>query len=80
MSIIRAHWGLVKTRRRGVQNMQAFYVDDKFVGTSVADVKKKLSDVPLRVLRLACDRTKAYDVDCKVYKDNGKWEFKEMVY
>lgn len=78
--IIRAHWGMVRTARRGVQSMQVFYVNDKSVGTRVSDVKAKLPDVPLRVLREACNETKTWDEDYTVLQKDGKWVAEKVVY
>ena len=56
---IDAHWSLVR-QKNGVQSVQTFHVDDKFIGTTVQQVYAKLSShgITKKVISLACSMAK----------------------
>lgn len=78
--IVCAHWGMVKTARRGVQSMQSYYVNDKFVGTRVQDVKAKMpKGFTHAQTRELCDKVK-WDgsEDYEVFHNGEKWDYRKV--
>lgn len=79
---ISAHWGQVSRPRGGSRDAHSFYIDDKFVGTTIQDVKKNLpTGVTWKLVREACSEAKiwSYDIFHYLWEDEttGKWSYEQ---